>query len=269
LADKDPAGNRNIPLPHPAGDFVARQVEFAAHIRDPDQQPAPADVEDRRMQIYRELFFNNISGFLANTLPILRSCLSDEAWQNLVRDFYRSHASRTPLFTKLSREFINYLADEREAAPGDLPFMADLAHYEWIEADLLMSPDPHPEPGIDPDGDLLADRPALSPLAWMFAYRFPVNEIDQDNQPARPLDTPLHFLVYRDHEDQVKFIKLNVVSARLFELLDTHPELSGRDALEAIVAELEHPQPETVLEGGFAILNKWREIGVLQGTRSA
>ncbi|HKX55116.1 MAG TPA: putative DNA-binding domain-containing protein, partial [Xanthomonadales bacterium] len=35
-------------------------MAFAAHIRNPAVAPAPADVEDRRMQIYRDLFFNNI-----------------------------------------------------------------------------------------------------------------------------------------------------------------------------------------------------------------
>jgi hypothetical protein len=269
LADNPSINSGHIPIPHPAGDFVARQVEFAAHLRDPDQQPAPADVEDRRMQIYRDLFFNNISSFLANTFPVLRGCVSDEVWRTWIRDFYRDHASRTPLFTKLSREFVTYLAKERDPQPNDLPFMSDLAHYEWIEAELAMSPDPSPDASIDPQGDLLDGRPALSPLAWAFGYRFAVNEIDRDNQPTEPLDAPLHFLVYRDENDRVKFVKLNIVSARLFELLDTHPELSGREALEAIASELQHPKPDAVIEGGRAILDKWHELGVLPGTRNA
>ena len=37
---------------------------FAAHIRDPENQAGPAGVEDRRMDIYRQLFFNNISIFI-------------------------------------------------------------------------------------------------------------------------------------------------------------------------------------------------------------
>jgi len=268
LADRRETNSGHIPIPHPAGDFVARQVEFAAHLRDPDRQPAPADVEDRRMQIYRDLFFNNISSFLENTFPVLRGCVSDEVWRVLIRDFYRDHASRTPLFTRLSREFVTYLAEEREAQPHDLPFMSDLAHYEWIEADLAMSPDPSPDTNIDPAGDLLEGRPALSPLARAFVYRFAVNEIDHDNQPTQPLDAPAHYLVYRNTEDQVKFIKLNIVSARLFELLDTQPELSGRAALEAIISELQHPNPDAVLDGGGAILKKWRELGVVPGTRN-
>ncbi|MFQ5635697.1 MAG: DUF2063 domain-containing protein [Gammaproteobacteria bacterium] len=251
-----------------AGTFTERQVEFAAHIRDPDRHPAPADVEDRRMQIYRDLFFNNISNFLANCFPVLRSCFEDEDWAALMRDFYRDHASRTPLFTKLSKEFLTYLAEEREPQSGDLPFLWELAHYEWVETELDMSPDPVADDDVDPEGDLLENRPVLSPLARGLSYRYAVNEIDKDHRPTEPAPAPVHFLVYRTAEEKTKFIKLNAVSARLFGLIDTRPELTGRQAVNVIVDELQHPQPDTVIEGGLAILRKWRDLGVVTGTRS-
>ncbi|RKZ79734.1 MAG: DUF2063 domain-containing protein, partial [Gammaproteobacteria bacterium] len=46
--------------------FIDTQYQFAGHIRDPEHNPAPADIEQRRMAIYRELFYNNIEGFIAN-----------------------------------------------------------------------------------------------------------------------------------------------------------------------------------------------------------
>lgn len=254
--------------PHSGDAFQARQVEFAAHLRDPDKQPAPGDVEDRRMQIYRDLFFNNISGFLATSFPVLRSCLSDGAWQALIRDFYRDHASRTPLFPKVAHEFVTYVVAEREAQPDDPPFLSELAHYERVEPELFLADDPQPDEEIDPDGDLLDGRPAISPLARGLSYRYAVNEIDKDDQPSDPADAPLHLLAYRNDDDKVCFVKLNIVSARLFELLDTRPELTGRAALRIIVDELQHPQPDTVIEGGHSILAKWRDLGVVLGTRS-
>ncbi len=35
------------------------QRRFAAHLRDPATAPAPEGIEDRRLQVYRELFFDN------------------------------------------------------------------------------------------------------------------------------------------------------------------------------------------------------------------
>jgi len=252
----------------PAGAFIDREVEFAAHLRDPALFRAPTDVEDRRLQIYRDLFFNNICGFLAGGFKRLHACMGDAAWRELIRDFYRDHASHTPLFTKLYKEFVTYLNDERKPDPADPPFLADLAHFEWVRLDLLLAPDAQPDPLVDADGDLLDGRPVLSPLAWALCYRFPVDEIRRDCQPIAPADAPLHFLAYRDADEDVNFVKLNVVSARLFELLESRAELSGRSALNIIVDELRHPQPETVIEGGHAILSKWREMGVVMGTGS-
>ena len=84
-------------------DFRARQYEFAAHMRDPDNQPAPAEIENRRMQIYRDLFFNNVVTFLRGQFPILSAILGDERWAMLVRDWYREHRSRSPLLIGYDR----------------------------------------------------------------------------------------------------------------------------------------------------------------------
>ena len=50
----------------------AQQDALAAHIRDPENVAAPAGVEERRLKIYRELFFNNVEGLLAGNFPVLR-----------------------------------------------------------------------------------------------------------------------------------------------------------------------------------------------------
>ena len=57
---------------------MQQQYEFAAHIRDPEHKPAPDDIEDRRMGIYRELFYNNVEGFLSNSFPVLRKLMDDD-----------------------------------------------------------------------------------------------------------------------------------------------------------------------------------------------
>ena len=74
------------PAERPA--FIERQYAFAAHIRDPEANPRPDDVEERRMAIYRDLFFNNVEGFLTNTFPVLRELMDDDHWMAMARDFY-------------------------------------------------------------------------------------------------------------------------------------------------------------------------------------
>ena len=69
-----------------APEALARlQTNFAAHIRGPQGVAPPEGIEDRRMDIYRELFFNNISGFLSNNFPVLRTLYELDEWTNLCR----------------------------------------------------------------------------------------------------------------------------------------------------------------------------------------
>ena len=46
-------------------EFQQLQRQLTAHLRDPGSPP-PAGIEERRLKIYRELFYNNVEGFLAN-----------------------------------------------------------------------------------------------------------------------------------------------------------------------------------------------------------
>ena len=81
--------------------FQEQQYAFAAHIRDPKNAPAPEGIEDRRMAIYRELFFNNLESLLSNMFPVLNRIHSDEHWQKLVRGFMQGHQAKTPYFLQL------------------------------------------------------------------------------------------------------------------------------------------------------------------------
>ncbi|MEJ2138376.1 MAG: putative DNA-binding domain-containing protein [Gammaproteobacteria bacterium] len=258
----------------PAAEELLRQqqLEFAAHLRAPDRNPPPKDVEDRRMEIYRDLFINNVTNFLGNSFPVLSDLLGTQRWGMLIRDFYRDHQSRSPLFPDLPKEFLDYLINEREAGEhsdpeDDPPFLYELAHYEWVETGLALAEEPERDRRLKLEGDLLDGHPVTYQLAWLFSYSYPVNEISKDHQPDQPADQPLHYLVYRNEENKVKFLKLNVISARLFDILSTDSDISGRAALELIAQELSHPQPEKVVANGAAILEQWRTKGIIRGAR--
>ena len=168
------------------GQLRNMQMSFAGHIRDPESQPAPEGIENRRMQIYRELFFNNVSSMLASNFPVIRELCSDERWKALIRDFYSEHRCHTPLFPELPKEFLRYLQDGRGDRGDDPPFLHELAHYEWVELALSLEERELDEVAADPDGDLLTGIPVLSPLAWPLSYRFPVHQIRPDFQPDEP-----------------------------------------------------------------------------------
>lgn len=245
------------------------QLRFAAHLRDPDNVAPPHDVEDRRMRVYRELFFDNVASLLAGVFPVLERILGPGRWRRLVRDFYRDHRCHTPLFLEVSQEFLAYLGEERAAAADDPPFLYELAHYEWAELALSVSEEDIDADNVDPAGDLLDAVPVLSPLVWHLAYEYPVHKIGPDHQPDRAGAQPTFLVVYRDRSDEVGFMEINPVTKRLLELLEENSTATGRELLARIAAEMSHPQPEVVIRGGHDILENLRARDIVTGSRPA
>ncbi len=248
-------------------EFMRKQYEFAAHIRDPETNPAPAGVEDRRMDIYRGLFFRNIESFIAKGFPVLRKLYNDADWEQLVRNFYSRHQSHSPHFIEISQEFLQYLQHEHQSRDCDPPFLLELAHYEWVELALSVSTETIDMSGIDPNADLLQAPPAISPLAWQLSYRWPVQLLGPEHRPQEPPAEPTHLVVYRDRNDQIRFVSINAVTARLLQLIQEQPELSGLEALQKIANEMQHPNPDVVIDGGRRTLEQLKEQGIISGVR--
>lgn len=196
-----------------------QQLLFANHLRNPEIFPAPPDVEERRLLVYRRIFSGNIDNLLANTFPVIHGILSEEQWRALVRDFYTHHHCETPLFPFIAGEFAKYLLNERDVG-SDYPFLAELAQYEWSEIALRHSDE------------------AL-PTCWPLVFRFPVHRIGKDYLPEHAPEIPTYLLVYRRCDEQIKFMESNAATFRLLQLLQTEPTL--QDVCERLAVEMQHP----------------------------
>jgi hypothetical protein len=224
-------------------------------------------VEDRRMAIYRELFYNNVEGFISNTFPVCREIHDDDRWHAMVRDFFNQHRSQTPLFLEIPREFLTWLQNEHGKYSNGMPFLYELAHYEWVELALSISEESCERDDIDPAGDLLSGIPVLSPLAWHLNYHYPVHEISPDNQPQQPGESSTHIVVYRDRNDEMGFMLINPVTKRLLELIDEDGGETGEQLLNRIATEMSHPQPVVVINSGLEILKGLAEKDIILGTQ--
>ncbi len=241
--------------------FQQTQYDFAAHLRDPLVNPAPADIDDRRMKIYRDLIYNNIESFLSSGFPILHSILEDGYWHDMVRDFVCHHQSHTPYFLGISQEFLRYLQEEREANPKDPSFMLELAHYEWVELALDVSTAEIPEATAEA-GDVLSSVLAISPLAWRLSYEYPVHRIGPEYMPDKQPEAPTFLVVYRNRDNEVKFLEINKVTARLLQLVDEQ-HTRGRAVLLTMAEELQADDSDSVINYGEGILAKLYSLGIL------
>lgn len=238
-----------------------QQFTLSRHLRDPSLHPPPPGIEERRLAVYRDLFFNNIEGLLAGNFPVIRKTLGDDAWRALVRRFYADHRSQTPLFPEIAREFIRYLESrDDDALP---PWLRELAHYEWVELALQIADDA--VPAHVPDGDLLEGEPVVSPFAWALAYQWPVHRIGPAFQPDAPQAEPTLLLVRRDAGYQIRFAAISSLVYRLIELLGEGGR-SGSDTLRKLAVEAGVDDVPAFVEQGAAMLSRMREEGTLLGT---
>ena len=247
--------------------FKKHQYEFTAHIRDPKKNSKPDGIEDRRMGIYRELFYNNVEGFISSGFPVIRKIYSDENWHKMIRDFFANHESHTPYFLEISQEFIDYLQNERQAQDEDPAGLVELAHYEWVEMALHVADESINMDNINANGDLITQCPVFSPLAWPLMYEFPVHTMGPDKLPEAAPEQATYLVVYRNRNDQVRFLEINPVTARLIALLQENESLTGAQAIEKISKEMKHPNPDVVHQGGKAALEELQQHGIILGTR--
>ncbi len=245
--------------------FQQYQTEFTRHIRNPKVAPRPAGVSVRRMAVYNEIVFNNLQGLVESCFPLTREVLGVRRWTRLVRRFFVQHQCATPIFRQIPEEFLRWL--EAEPQTDYPPFLHSLTHYEWIELSLAVSDAVMPE-HVDPQGDLLTSCPVLTPALALLSYPYAVQRIGKRYKPTQPDSQPTQIVAFRRADDEVKFIVLNPVSARLLALL-AEGTSTGLQALTQIAQELQHPKPDVVINSGLEILENLRLEQVIIGVLRA
>ncbi len=252
-------------MPEPS-DLLTTQREFTAHIRNPAEAPIPSGIESRRMKIYNDLIYNNIEDFISGGFPVLHSLYRAEDWHRLVRGFVSNYRCHSPYFLEISQEFLNYLMQDYQLLPVDPPYLLELAHYEWVELALDVATEEPEFEELQAECDLLAGVPQLSPLVWSLQYRFPVHLIGPGNEPDVAPEEATYLVVYRNSDEEVKFLESNSATARLLELLENNDESrSGRELLEQLAGEMNADSLTPVVEFGARMLQQFLQLGIVLG----
>jgi len=219
-----------------SSDLRNAQLEMARYLRDPEREPAPRNIEPRRLKIYQDLVYNNIEGFISSGFPVLRSLYGLNDWTDLVRSFMQNHRCHSPYFLEISQEFLQFLLEDHTARDCDPPYMTELAHYEWVELALDVSVETLPAQRGEANEALPESIPSLSPLAWSLAYGYPVHRIGADDKNMSPQAT--YLVVYRTPEDTVKFMEINAPTARLLELVQQNHGSTVNELMQILASEM-------------------------------
>lgn len=240
--------------------FIETQQKFIAHIKDPENHPYDDGVDDRRMQIYRELFFNNILGFLSSGFPVLESLYSQENWIALARRFFAEHHCRSPYFVDISKEFVEFLSNEYNPSEEDVVFLKELAHYEWLELDISVRKVDAPQVVWDTKQDF--DNVQMSQCAELVSYVYPVHQISPDFIPSEEQE-PTYIVVYRNDSDDVKFTLVNAVTAHMLNIISQSSFTKVSQLIEQMCDALPQIDSEIVSTSTMDTLKEMLALQVL------
>lgn len=247
--------------------FQQLQHAFIAHIKDPSHAPVPEGIADERMAVYRELFFNNVQGFVSSAFPVLKSLYNAEDWQALVRQFFANYQCSSPYFLHIAEHFLSFLQQDYQLQVQDPVFMRELAHYEWAELYLATKLVPQAEHALSADA-VLTQPLQLSALALILAYPYAVHQISVSYQPQQSGE--LHcYLLYRNKEDMVKFVAINQLTAALLQLLQQQPGATLNQLVDGLLPLLPQYGKAQLLAGASSVLADFATKGVLVSFQAA
>ncbi|MCF6767814.1 putative DNA-binding domain-containing protein [Thiotrichales bacterium 19S11-10] len=219
-------------------EFQKMQQDFALCIRNQTDEHCPAVIDKDRLLIYQSCFLNGINEILSNCFPILSALLGSQKWLTLVKSFYQEHPAKSPLFYEIPAEFLSFLHHQKSYYDRTIPCLFELAHYEWMELALEIAEEKaltinHLE--INFEHTVLS----VSPLAEVVAYHYPVHQIGIDSNLDDIMKNETYLCIYRNLQDEVKFIELNQMSAKFLLLLKQMPQ-SAEAVLKSIQLECNH-----------------------------
>lgn len=241
------------------------QRRFLAHLRHPSPGNQPPGFAPERLAVYVDLLYNKFDESLSACFPVLQSILEAAQWRALVQDFIAEHRCLSPYYRQIPDEFVLYLQNERQVA-SDPPFLAELAHFEWIELVLSISDAEPYDIALLSDEQLLDAVLHFTPVMRLLHYIWPVQEINRILQPSELPATATHILGFRAADEEVRFIALNAITGRFILLLQGG--LNGRQALHYLHKELLSTADFShFFQFGLGILRDLYAQGVIIGTQ--
>ena len=142
-----------------------------------------------RLLTYRSLVRFALRDPLPDCFPITKAALGEE-WEPCLDAFLETRAVQSPYYRHIHPHFVEWLASTAWGQDR-WPFLLSLAHFEYLELEVLRAPEDEPVPG-------LAEIPAperrvrFSASARNLAYPWRVQEATEE-EPLPPEGTALLF----------------------------------------------------------------------------
>ena len=207
--------------------FQTTQQQFCNWIRSP-QSELPKALPAERMQIYRDLLFNNVCSFINLVYPVTRAMLPELQWQKLLNEFFQKAKCDSPFYNDISLQFREYLIDCQHPSLKEYPWLAELLQFEWLELYLDTVE-------IAKKTLTWQDKWQLNTQVWVLVYQYPVYQWSTSMTISEIELIPSVIMVWRNDQDHICVESLSALFAVVIEQLNQQ-ELVEQDIKKLIKA---------------------------------
>ena len=184
-----------------------------------------------RFQTYRNHISYGILGGISSCFPVIKSLVSDKEWTELLNNFYLKRLTRSPIARQVFGEFSLYLQKYRGPLLKKLPYLKELAEYEYLDLKIFFEKDLE-TPSLLQDlpsnpYEILSWKPILNPHIATRLYQWPVHRICKEYyKPSRIKKGRYGLIVYRDPDTlKARFVEANTPMIKLVESLGKKPSI--------------------------------------------
>ncbi len=242
-------------MPSIIANFQQHQLAFTDWIRHGGSAREPNNISKARLNIYRELIFNNISSFIEQTYPITQALLPSEIWHNLIDLFFQYGQCDSPYYYDISLHFKDFLDQDTAKTPiqnaeasyhvflpnihHDYPWLRELMQYEWMElfvdmAEVTWLDDPSPEVMNVDLHQRTSQQFLLKTTSWVLGYQYPVHTWSTSMSLADIQLMPSCLLIFRDQNYTIQVHSLHPLWALFIDTLQSQEMVNFRSLTELI-----------------------------------
>ena len=236
--------------------FHTTQRQFCDWIRNPELQ-LPQNFAVNRMQIYRDLLFNNVCSFINLVFPVAQAMLTEQQWQQLLVEFFEKSQSQSPFYNDISLQFREYLNAQQHPVLQQYPWLAELLQYEWLE--LYLDTVEIESPVLAQDQDW-----QLTTQVWILVYQYPVYSWTTTTKPEQVEQEPSAIMVWRDDLDQVSVEVVSPLQAAVIEFIQQNRgmEQTLQQLMKSVLSEFNNEEVQLQIYKLKGLLTRLRLIHV-------
>ncbi len=238
--------------------FQTTQQQFCDWVRDPELE-LPPNFAGARMQVYRDLLFNNVCSFINLVFPVARSMLPELQWQQLLAEFFKKCCCQSPFYNDISLQFREYLTEQQHPVLQEYPWLGELLQYEWLELYLDTVEIESPTWEQDQDQDW-----QFTTHVWVLAYQYPVYHWTTAMTLEQVERVPSAIMVWRDDQDQVCVEALSPLYAVMIEHIQQNGfvEQTLQQLIKSVLPDFDEEEIQLQISELNALLTRLRLLHV-------